>query len=389
MPFTTSAPPNPFTFNQPQNSSSPAQSQYPSYQDPSQTKQPPPPPPGTPTKINPNQQGPFSYTGPGTATQVANPYGQVSNGNAYNQNVYNQMTQGPTWNTQSINPAQALPNYPTYAPPSIPGNQMNQSIEQQAIGGSARANQIQNFLTALKGVGAGNNNTFMNSGNAVAPTVQPLLQGNYNNANAGTIGYVNPGSWQDTLNQTGNISGYNDLNATGGKSMYLGAPSPQEQAMANFNASTNPNVGNNLTNSVKNLGMSAAGPPMPSAVQPMFNQVQPQFTNNNLSPDIYSALFSDESLKENIKPGDKDLTDFLNTIGHSKYEYKDEKHGVGTFVSPMAQELRKTKLGKSAVIDTPEGLKVDYSRLEGITLSALSLLNKKLNRLKSEIKVRK
>ena len=93
------------------------------------------------------------------------------------------------------------------------------------------------------------------------------------------------------------------------------------------------------------------------------------------------VTWSDENLKTNIKEGDPKLDHFLSTIGAHEYEYKDEKHGVGKFVSPMAQELEKTTIGKSAVINTKEGKMVDYSRLLGASLSALSLHHKDIKEL--------
>lgn len=103
---------------------------------------------------------------------------------------------------------------------------------------------------------------------------------------------------------------------------------------------------------------------------------------------ITDMRVSDVNAKTNIKEGDKQLDNFFSTIGAHEYEYKDKKDGVGKFVSPMAQELEKTTIGKSAVIDTPEGKKVDYPRLTGAALAGLALhhedikqINKKLDAL--------
>jgi hypothetical protein len=100
---------------------------------------------------------------------------------------------------------------------------------------------------------------------------------------------------------------------------------------------------------------------------------------------------SDQTAKINIAPADGKLQPFLDTIKAHQYEYKNpQEHGQGTFVSPMAQELLQTDLGKSAVIDDGTGtLKVDYGRLGGITLAATAFLNQRMNQIQSQIKLNK
>lgn len=94
---------------------------------------------------------------------------------------------------------------------------------------------------------------------------------------------------------------------------------------------------------------------------------------------------SDENAKTEIKPANKPVADFFATIGAHEYEYKNSKHGEGKFVSPMAQELEKTVIGKSAVIDTPEGKKVDYPRLTGVALAGLALHHSDLKKLTARV----
>jgi hypothetical protein len=98
----------------------------------------------------------------------------------------------------------------------------------------------------------------------------------------------------------------------------------------------------------------------------------------------YFAM-SDENVKQEIKPADTDLRSFLQPLGAYSYEYKDPKHGVGRFVSPMAQELEQSEIGKSAVIETADGKMVDYGRLAGIQLAATAMVNKRLNSLERKL----
>lgn len=95
-----------------------------------------------------------------------------------------------------------------------------------------------------------------------------------------------------------------------------------------------------------------------------------------------AALASDVNLKENIEPADAEIEEFLSEIGAHSYKYKNpETHGQGRFVSPMAQELEKTELGKSMIEERPDGKYVNYARGFGVMLAAQAMLNRKLNEL--------
>jgi len=93
------------------------------------------------------------------------------------------------------------------------------------------------------------------------------------------------------------------------------------------------------------------------------------------------AAMSDETKKKNVKKADSEIKEFLASLSASKYEYKDKKHGEGRYVSPMAQELEKTELGKSMVLETEDGKMVDYGRGFGAILAAQAHLNKRLDKM--------
>lgn len=93
-------------------------------------------------------------------------------------------------------------------------------------------------------------------------------------------------------------------------------------------------------------------------------------------------LGSDENLKENVESGDKDISDFLDKLSVNKYDYKEpDKYGEGKQYSTMAQDLEKTPVGKSMVVDTPDGKMVDYARGLASMLAAQSFLHKKIKSL--------
>jgi hypothetical protein len=96
------------------------------------------------------------------------------------------------------------------------------------------------------------------------------------------------------------------------------------------------------------------------------------------------TALSDETKKTDIKPGGKDLGSFLDALTSSKYKYKDEADGEGEFWSPMAQDLEKTPVGRSMVIDTPRGKAVDYARGFGAYLAATADLHQRVKKLEGK-----
>lgn len=93
---------------------------------------------------------------------------------------------------------------------------------------------------------------------------------------------------------------------------------------------------------------------------------------------------SDERLKKNIIDESEGIDEFLRHINPSGYNYKDKKHGGGYYVSPMAQELEKSRIGKTMVVDTPEGKMVDYGRGFGAILASQARIAKRLDSLESD-----
>lgn len=84
-----------------------------------------------------------------------------------------------------------------------------------------------------------------------------------------------------------------------------------------------------------------------------------------------AAAFSDERLKKNIKPVNKeDLEELRNTIKPYVFEYIDGKFGDGEFIGVMAQDLEKTKLGKNLVKENSDGYKyIDLNRFMSLVIA--------------------
>ena len=108
-------------------------------------------------------------------------------------------------------------------------------------------------------------------------------------------------------------------------------------------------------------------------------------TGDSLKNDVVPAMLSPgEVVLPRTVVNSKDdgkVLDFLDKIKAYEYEYKDPKYGAGKYLSPMAQDLEKSEIGKSMVVDTPEGKMVDYARGAGAYLAAASNLNERLQKL--------
>lgn len=97
------------------------------------------------------------------------------------------------------------------------------------------------------------------------------------------------------------------------------------------------------------------------------------------------AVLSDEKFKTGIKDGGDKVDKFLDSIKAYAYKYKEGVDAPeGEHVSPMAQDLEKSSMGKDMVENTPEGKVVDYGRGFGAMLAAQAHLNERLNKLEKK-----
>lgn len=100
---------------------------------------------------------------------------------------------------------------------------------------------------------------------------------------------------------------------------------------------------------------------------------------------------SDERLKQDIDDVDPgELEELLESVKAETWRYSDDDaHGLGTRgkrLGPMAQDLRKTKLGRSMVMEMPDGfLGVDSRRAGLAALSGVALVYDKLKALEEAV----
>lgn len=103
------------------------------------------------------------------------------------------------------------------------------------------------------------------------------------------------------------------------------------------------------------------------------------------------SMFSDEDCKQDVHGGESEIRGFLDSVEPHSYEYKDEYQdnplaGDGEYVTPMAQELEQTDLGKDMVQDTPDGKIVDYGKGFGTLLAGMADVNKRLSAIEGRKK---
>jgi hypothetical protein len=152
-----------------------------------------------------------------------------------------------------------------------------------------------------------------------------------------------------------------------------------DMQIANFLASLK---GNNDEYTGPQSGASTGGAGMQTGGMGMMGAGMMQ--NGGMGVSSYSDKMSKERIRSVMN---EKLEEFLNTVHPYEYSYKQPEmpgRGYGRFVSPMAQELEDTELGKSAVIQTPNGKMVDYGKLGGVMLAAQAYLNERLNDLEAK-----
>jgi hypothetical protein len=107
-----------------------------------------------------------------------------------------------------------------------------------------------------------------------------------------------------------------------------------------------------------------------------------------------AAIASDKDIKKDIKPPtEDDIDDFLEAVKPMLFKYKraDGAKGKtpGEHLGVIAQELEKTNVGKSLVVDTPEGKAIDLPSTMGTLLAASARMHDRITELESYFESRK
>lgn len=86
-----------------------------------------------------------------------------------------------------------------------------------------------------------------------------------------------------------------------------------------------------------------------------------------------AAAFSDATLKTDVEPINMtDLREFKKAIKPYFFKYKDEQFGQGQWAGVMAQDIEKTKLGKTAVFEVNGVKKINFNKLMSAVLATMA-----------------
>lgn len=97
-----------------------------------------------------------------------------------------------------------------------------------------------------------------------------------------------------------------------------------------------------------------------------------------------AAAMSDERLKTEISDGHDDIDEMLDALRPKRYRYKDEKHGAGSRVGIMAQDMERSRAGRDVVRELPEGKALDVNAALSAALASSARLNERLRKLEAK-----
>lgn len=96
------------------------------------------------------------------------------------------------------------------------------------------------------------------------------------------------------------------------------------------------------------------------------------------------ASLSDRRAKKNIADGEEEADELVKALRAKTWEYRDPKQpgaGPGRFLGDMAQNIEKTRVGKTIVRDTPRGKMIDGGRLAAALAAAMPGIDKRISKL--------
>lgn len=97
------------------------------------------------------------------------------------------------------------------------------------------------------------------------------------------------------------------------------------------------------------------------------------------------AMFCDENLKTDIIDASNEIDVMLFQIDPKRYRYRDEeKHGEGSRVGVMAQDLARSQAGKDAVFYHEGVLRIDVHKALGLALAAVARLDARVRELEGK-----
>lgn len=142
--------------------------------------------------------------------------------------------------------------------------------------------------------------------------------------------------------------------------------------LANIGQSANSGLGGMMMQTGNQMGQNMQGAANAYAANQM-NQTNQTMSLAGLGMAGYLA-FCDIRVKKNIEAISKeDLSELKSSIKAYKFNYKDVGHGEGDWIGVMAQDLLKSKLGRTLVRKGSDGLlKVDLKKAMTLFLASMA-----------------
>lgn len=148
---------------------------------------------------------------------------------------------------------------------------------------------------------------------------------------------------------------------------------------ANTSANAAGNYGQSVSGNYIGMGNAAASNQI-AATNRMSNlinstiQAAGQASGSGGKSGGMAAMFSDMRLKENIVPINKEgLNEMKSHLKAYAFNYKNDSYGKGQWIGVMAQDLEKSKLGKTLVIENELGEKmIDTNKVLSLFLATLA-----------------
>lgn len=95
--------------------------------------------------------------------------------------------------------------------------------------------------------------------------------------------------------------------------------------------------------------------------------------------------WSDRRTKQDIKPATKEALEMLDKLEPSSWKYKDKKHGEGEWSGVMAQDLARSKMGRSMLIEKDGYMAIDSKKALSAALSALAAMRQREKMMEKKI----
>lgn len=252
-------------------------------------------------------------------------------------------------------------------------------------GANVAANAQQRSLQAMQNYGqqaSGLQSQLYNQGAQAANAENAINQFNAQNQQSAAANNAN-------LAQQANLTGYNAQQAVNANNTGIAntqAMLPYNTAQQNFTNTLNRNTATSNALNKAGTALTAQGNTQASNTANTVGQVGSAVAK--YGPGIWDAVsswFSDEDLKEDIKPVGDDIESMMEQLTGKKFKYKSGSvpdDGGKEHMGVMAQDAEKAGLN---TMDTPDGKKImDDGHLKGVMLAALGNLHQRLNNLENK-----